>query len=64
MKDYVKIKMYVGTGYHGVEHEDYYEYPRDEWEAMSEDQRVQVLNDMALEFLHERCECSAWVEEE
>ena len=64
MSDVVKIKLYVGTGFHGAEHEDYYEYPRDEWEAMSEDERGNVLNELAVEYLHERCECSAWVEDE
>lgn len=64
MKDYVKIRLYVGTGFHGAEHEGYDEYPRDEWEAMSEDEREKVLNELAVEYLHERCECSAWVMED
>lgn len=64
MKDYVKIKLYVCTGWAGVDHVDYYEHPRDEWEAMSEAEREEVLNELAVEFLHERCKCSAWVEDE
>jgi len=56
--------MYVGTGYEGCDHEDVYEYPREEWEAMSKEQQEKLLNELATEYLFERCEYGAWVEED
>ena len=64
MSEYVKIRLYVGTGYAGCDHEDVYEYPREEWEAMSKEQQEELLNELVTEYLFERCECAAWVEED
>ena len=63
MSEYVKICRHVGTGQR-VSRVDIYEYPREEWEAMSNEEQEKILNQLAIEYLHERCECGAWVEEE
>lgn len=63
MSEYVKICRHVGTGQR-VSRVDIYEYPREEWEAMSNEEQEKILNQLAIEYLHERCEYGAWVEEE
>jgi hypothetical protein len=63
VSEYVKICRHVGTGQR-VSRVDIYEYPREEWEAMSNEEQEKILNQLAIEYLHERCECGAWVEEE
>ena len=63
MSEYVKICRHVGTGQR-VSRVDIYEYPREEWEAMSNEEQEKILNQLAIEYLYERCECGAWVEEE
>lgn len=62
MSDYIKIRLYVGTGFAGCVHEDSVDFPREEWEAMTNEEQEKILNRFATEYLHERCECGAWVE--
>lgn len=64
MSDTVKIKLYVGTGFAGAKHEDIYEHPRDEWEAMTDKEREEMLDELAVEYRNERIECAAWVIDE
>ena len=63
MSEYVKIRLYVGTGFAGCDHEDIYEYPREEWEVMTEEQQEKTLRELAMEYLWDTIDCSAWVEE-
>ncbi|TWC17116.1 hypothetical protein FBY06_11836 [Pseudomonas sp. SJZ085] len=64
MSDKIKIKLFVGTGFAGCAHRDEEFVDRAEWEAMSEQQREQYLDDAATDYLHNCVEYSAWVEEE
>jgi len=64
MSDVIKIALYVGTGFAGCKHEDVYEMPREDWDSMSEKERDDLLNELAVEYRAERIECSAWVIDE
>ena len=64
MSDTVKIKMHVGTGFAGADHEDEHEVEREWWESLSEKQRDKFLDEIALDFLYNHVECSAWVVED
>lgn len=64
MSDVVRIKVYVGTGFASANHEDVVEVYREWWESLSEEQKEKELDDMALEYLWDRVDCSAWVIEE
>jgi hypothetical protein len=64
MGNQVKIKLYVGTGFAGQAHEDEELIDRVEWEAMTEPQQEQYLEQAASDYLHNTVEYSAWVEDE
>jgi len=64
MSDMIKIKVHIGTGFAGCTHDDVYEYPRESWEAMTEREREDLLDEFAIEFRNERIECSSWVIDE
>ena len=57
------IKINVSTGWANGDHNDEAELP-DNWDAMSEDDQDQYLNECAVDLLHNTCECSAWVEDD
>ena len=57
------IKVNVSTGWANGDHNDEFELP-DGWDAMSEDDQNDYLNECATDLLHNTCECSAWVEED
>lgn len=61
MSDVIRIKLYVGTGFAGVSHQDVYEHPREDWEEMTEKEREDFLDELAVDYRNERCECSAYV---
>lgn len=61
MSEFVRIQLYVGTGFAGASHRDIYEHPREDWEEMTEGEREAFLDELAAEYLNERCECSASV---
>ena len=63
MSEYVKIAMYINTGFVGGKIIDYYEVNKEEWESFSASQQEVYLDDIALEFLHEVIEFGAYVEE-
>ena len=62
MSEYVKICRHIGTGQR-VSRVDIYEYPREEWEVMTEEQQEKTLRELAMEYLWDTIDCSAWVEE-
>lgn len=64
MNDVVRIKLYVDTGFYGAKHEDVYEHPRSEWNEMTQQEREELLEELAVEFRNERVDCSAWVMED
>ncbi len=63
MSDTVKIGLYVGTGYAGCNYEDSVEVDKAWWESLTEHEQEKELDEMAQEFLWNKIECSAWVEE-
>lgn len=64
MSDTIKIALYVGTGYHGADHEDEMEVEREWWESMTKEEQERYLDEVARDFLHNCVECSAWVVED
>ena len=64
MSDVVKIQLYVGTGFANCHHKDVVEVPREEWDSLSEEQRNEMLDEMAVEFRNNYIDCSAWVIDE
>lgn len=61
MSDMIKIRLYVGTGFAGCNHEDIWAVERDWWEALSEDQKEKELDQMGMEFAFNYIEVSASV---
>lgn len=64
MSDVVKIKMSLTTRYVGSEVTDSIELGRKDWEALSEDGKEKMLEQIYMDFLsNENCG-GIWVEEE
>lgn len=61
MSDQVRIKVLVETGYTGGDHEDEILIDLSEWEAMSEQDQNEFLNESALDLRDNYVSCSAWV---
>lgn len=64
MNDEVKIKLYIDTGFAGVVHEDELCVSREEWDSMDEAEREEYLETAAQEFLQNKIDFGAYVEEE
>lgn len=64
MQDFVRIKLYVGTGFANCKHEDIIEIDKEVWEEMSEQEREDLLNEAAIDFCNNVIKCNAWVIEE
>lgn len=64
MNDKVKIKLYIGTGFAGCDHRNVEYVDRAEWEAMTEKEQDNYLDQVAQDFLENHIDFSAWVEEE
>jgi hypothetical protein len=64
MSDMIKIRLYVGTGFATANHQDVCEVERTWWESLTEKEQEKELDRMALEFLWNCVECSAWVLED
>jgi len=62
--DKIKIRLSVETGFANCKHVDHEEVDRAEWEAMTEKQREEYLNQAAMDYLFNCVESSAWVVEE
>lgn len=56
------IKLHVSTGWANGDYKEEIELP-EEWDSLSEDEKEAFLNDVAVDYLHECCEVSAWVED-
>ena len=54
------IDITVETGFAGATHEDEYEIPDEEWEAMDEEEQRDFLDDLATLTRNERIECYAF----
>ena len=57
----VRIKSIVETGFSGCVHEEYHEYDREEWDAMSEQEQQELLEELATTFRDNMVSCNAWV---
>lgn len=57
-----RIRMSLGIGLVG-RREDFYDYPDDEWAALTDEQKEQELDAIAIEFASSYVDSSAWVEE-
>lgn len=64
MSDVVRIKLYVGTGFAGCQHEDIIKIERKVWEEMSRKEQEAFLDESAVDFRNNVIDCSAWVVEE
>jgi|688.fasta_scaffold1383042_1 hypothetical protein len=61
MSDTVKIKITVETGFAGATHTDYDEVDREDWEAMTEDERDEYLDEAAVTLRDNYVYCNAHV---
>ena len=64
MSEFVKIKVYVGTGYDRCDYSYIEDVRKEEWDGMTEEEREDFLNQLAIDFRSNVIECSAWVMEE
>lgn len=64
MSDVVRIKLYVGTGFAGCQHEDIIEVRKKYWKDMSKEEQEDFLDEAAVDFRNNVIDCSAWVIEE
>lgn len=58
------IKLYVDTGYSGANHNSEDFVDDEEWAEMSPELREELLQDMAVEYLHNCIDYGAYVEDE
>lgn len=63
MSDKVKINLYIGTGFAGCKYEDCEYVDREEWDAMSAEEKEEYLDQAANDFLTSRIDFSAYVED-
>lgn len=64
MSDTVKIRMSLATRYVGSEMTDTIELDREDWEALSEDDKEKMLEEIYMNFLSNENYGGIWVEEE
>ena len=64
MSEFVKIKVYVGTGYDRCDYSYIEGVRKEEWDGMTEEEREDFLNQLANDFRSNVIECCAWVMEE
>lgn len=55
------IKINVSTGRANGDYNEEMELP-DNWDDLNEDDQAKFLNDVGMDFLHECCEVSSWVQ--
>ena len=58
-----RIKIVVETGYVNCDHIDYMEIP-DNFDEWTDEEKEKLLNDLALDLLHEQVSCRAFVEDD
>ena len=64
MNDTVKIRMTLSTRYVGSKVEETEEIDREEWQAMSKNERDSLLDELYNEFLANNNYGGVWVEED
>lgn len=58
------IKMNLSIGYAGADRNDEEYIDDEEWEAMTEKERNQLLDELSTDWANNFIEIAAWVEEE
>ena len=56
-----KIKLYVETGFAGCKHVEYYDFPDEDWNSLSEMEKEKELDSLVEEYLWNRVEAGAYV---
>ncbi|EPB8981591.1 DUF7167 family protein [Pseudomonas aeruginosa] len=64
MSDFIKIKLFVDTGFVGGTHEYIHEVDREEWEEMNEKERDDFLEQGAKDFMSNCIDYGAYVIED
>ncbi|HHK0021534.1 TPA: hypothetical protein ACQQGR_004925 [Pseudomonas aeruginosa] len=64
MSDFIKIRLFVNTGFAGATHEDIHEVDREEWEEMNEKERDDFLEECAKDFMSNCIDYGAYVVED
>lgn len=62
--DKVKIKVFVYTGFSNAEHEDYFYVDREKWNLLTEQEREDLLDSYASEYMSNCIEFGAYVEDD
>ena len=63
--DMIRIKTFISVNYiTGSTREDVIEFPREEWEAMTEDEQQEQLDGITETILTNSVEVSAYVDED
>lgn len=55
------ITLWINTGFVGCKYREEVEVPDSEWNALTEQQREDRLDELASEYLHNHIECGAYV---
>lgn len=64
MTDKIKIKVYCTTGFAGCDHVDYFELDREEWQALTEEEQREELDNFASTFMGNYIDYGAYVVED
>lgn len=64
MGDKIRIRLFLDSGYAGGVREDYTEIDRFDWECMTEEDRVEMLNETASEYAHNYIDYGAEIVED
>lgn len=64
MKDVVRIKLHVSTGFAGGTYEDVIKEDMKWWKSLSPSEQEIYLEQAAVEFRDDYISCNAWVMEE
>lgn len=60
----MKVKLFVSTGYYGINHEDESEIDDEYIKDMNECELDEYLQSIAIDFMNEKIECSYQIIEE
>lgn len=57
-----RIKLFISTGFTGCGYKDYYDYPDEDWDELTEDDKEKELDQLAQDFLGNHIDFGAYVE--
>lgn len=64
MRETLKIKLFIGTGFVGADHKGEEEVDKQFWQGLTEKQQDEYLEEAARDFLNNHIEYTAYIEEE